>query len=143
MLSDSRSLAWHFAFHLRRGQLWIMTASRNGLLRAYGIFKRQDGADGIRRMQLVDYQSLESEEDLMPTLLQAALSRCRSEGLFALEQVGCGVPKRSSFDTYAPHRHKFQCWRFYYQAADPAIRAELARPEVWDPSTFDGDASFD
>jgi len=140
---DSRSLAWHFAFHLRTKRLWIMTATRNGVMRAYGILKRHDGADGIRRMQLVDYQTLEPDEDLLPGLLHGALERCKSENLFALEQVGCGIPKRAGFDTYAPHRHKFECWRFYFQAADPTIRAQLERPEVWDPSTFDGDASFD
>jgi hypothetical protein len=140
---DSRSLAWHFAILKRAGRLWIITAVRDGLLRAYGIFKRQDGTDGIRRMQLVDYQTLDADEDLLPGLLRLALRRCARENMFALEQVGCGVPKRASFDDYAPYRHKFECWRFYYRAADPAIHAELALPEVWDPSIFDGDASFD
>lgn len=140
---DRPSLAWHFGYHRRVGRLWIMTAARTGLLRAYGIFRRHDGADEISRMQLVDYQTLEPEEDLLPGLLQVALQRCATENLFALEQVGCGIPKRRSFDNYAPHRHRFECWRFYFQAADPAIRAELSRPEVWDPSIFDGDASFD
>jgi hypothetical protein len=140
---DRRSLAWHFAYHQRTGRLWIVTVSRGGLLRAYGILKRQDGGDGIRRMQLVDYQTFDPDEDYLPGLLQLALRRCASDNLFALEQVGCGVPKRASFDRYAPYRHKLECWRFYFRAADPAIHADLSRPEVWDPSTFDGDASFD
>jgi hypothetical protein len=140
---DSRSLAWHFAGQQRAGRLWILTAARGGLLRAYAIFKRQDRGDGVRRMQLVDYQTLEPDEDLLPGLLHAALRRCASENLYVLEQVGCGLPKLASFDGYAPYRRKLPCWPFYYRAADPAIQALLANPEAWDPSTFDGDASFD
>ncbi len=48
-----------------------------------------------------------------------------------------------SFDHFAPHRRKLPSWPFYYHAADPTLAAELCRPEVWDPSTFDGDASID
>ena len=140
---DSRSLAWHFAPIQRAGRLWIITAERHGLLRAYAVFKRQKRNDGIRRMQLVDYQTLDREEDLLPGLLQVALRRCESENLFTLEQLGCGVPTRTAFDEYAPYRYKLKNWPYYYRAADPAIHAELARPEVWDPSEFDGDASFD
>ncbi len=140
---DSRSLAWHFAHPQRTGRLWIVTATRHGLLRAYGIFKRQDRNDGIPRMQLVDYQTLDPDEELLPGLLQLALRRCASENLLVLEQVGCGVPKRASFDDYAPYRRKLRCWCYFYRAADLAIHAELAQPEVWDPSMFDGDASFE
>ncbi len=142
-LRDSRSLAWHFGGQQRAGRLWIITAARRGLLRAYAIFKRQDQGDGVRRMQLVDYQTLEPDEDLLPGLLQVALRRSASENLYVLEHVGCGLPKRASFDDYAPYRRKLPCWPFYYRAADSAIHADLAKPEAWDPSTFDGDASFD
>lgn len=140
---DRASLQWHFAFLQRLGRLWIITAVRDRMLRAYAIFKRQGPENGVRRMQLIDYQTLDTDEDLLPGLLQLALRRCASENLFALEQIGCGVPKRPSFDKYAPHRHQLSCWRYYFRAADPALHAELQRPEVWDPSTFDGDASFD
>jgi hypothetical protein len=140
---DRASLTWHFAIPLRLGRLWILTASRAGLLRAYCILKRQDKHDGIRRMQLVDYQSLEPHDDLLPCLLRAALQRCAATGLFALEHVGCGLPKMRAFDRWAPYRRKLPCWPFYYRAAEPALHSELALPTVWDPSTFDGDASFD
>ena len=140
---DRRSLAWHFEIPQRTGSLWIITAMRHGLLRAYGIFNRQGRNDGIPRMQLVDYQTLDPDEDLLPGLLQVALQRCANENLLVLEQVGCGVPKHASFDDYAPYRRKLRSWCYYFRAADPAIHAELSRPEVWDPSMFDGDAHFE
>ena len=140
---DRQSLAWHFAIPLRQGRLWIFTALRAGLLRAYCILKRQDKNDGVRRMQLVDYQSLDPSDELLPCLLRAALDRCKAENMYALEHVGCGLPKMRAFDSFAPYRRKLPCWPFYYRAADPAIQAALSRPTVWDPSTFDGDASFE
>jgi hypothetical protein len=140
---DSRALTWHYASPLRRGRLWIFTAVRNGLLRAYCVLNRQDWGQGGRRMRLVDYQTLEPDVDLLPELLQPALRRCAAEGFYVLEHLGCGLPSMRSFDQFAPHRHRRSNWPFYYQAADPALAAELSRPEVWQPSSYDGDASFE
>ena len=72
-------------------------ACLDGLLRAYGIFKRQDGNDGIRRMQLVDYQTLVPDEDLLPGLLQLAPAPPlhAEELLRTLEAGQLRVPKRS------------------------------------------------
>ncbi len=77
---DSRTLAWHYAISMRRGQLWIFTVLRNGLLRAYCILK-QEQSHLLRRMRLVDYQSLEPDVDLLPALLQAARKTLRRRRL--------------------------------------------------------------
>jgi hypothetical protein len=140
---DSRALSWHFAIPMRRGHLWIFTAGRNGLLRAYAVFKRQDRREGVRRMRLIDYQSLETDTDLLPGLLQAALRRSVAEGFYILEHLGRGLPKTQSIDRCAPYRHQRPSWPFYYHAADPALDAELRSPDPWDPSEYDGDASFE
>jgi hypothetical protein len=139
---DLKALSWHFAIALRRGRLWIFTATQGGLLRAYCVLKRQDLRQGVRRMRLVDYQTLETDTDLLPGLLQAALRRCAAEDFYLLEHLGCGLPKMRSFDRFARYRRKLPQWPFYYHTADPALAAELRQPEVWDPSEFDGDASF-
>ncbi len=94
-------------------------------------------------MRLVDYQTLEPDVDLLPELLRPALARCAAEGFYVLEHLGCGLPGMRGFDRFAPHRHKRSSWPFYYHVADPALAAELSRTEVWQPSSFDGDASFD
>ena len=139
---DGRTLSWHFGRPIRAGQAWIFTASRNHLLRAYCVLKRQDHPQsGLVRMRLVDYQNLEAEE-LLPGLLRAALERCQAEGIYALEHVGCDLPKMRSLDRCAPYRRKLPAWSFHYKAVDPALDADLRRPEVWDPSGFDGDASL-
>jgi hypothetical protein len=140
---DSRTLTWHYAIPMRQRELWIFTAARNGLLRAWCVLKRQDRSHGVRRMRVIDYQTLEPDVDLLPALLQAAHRRSAAESFYALEHLGCGLPRMRGFDDFAPHRRKRPSWPFYYLAPDPALAAELCRPEAWVPSTYDGDASLD
>ncbi len=139
---DARTLAWHFGGPLRQGHVWILTASRSGLMRAYAILKRQDHpASGLTRMRLVDYQNLDSEDHL-PVLLNVALQRARAQGIHTVEHVGCDLPKMRSFDAFAPYRRKLPSWPYYFKAADATIDAALRDRQAWDPSTFDGDASL-
>jgi len=76
-------------------------------------------------------------------LLKTSLERCTVEKMFVLEHLGYGLPKMKAFDGLAPHRKKLDYWPFYYYAADPQINSQLASTDVWDPSVFDGDASFE
>jgi len=94
-------------------------------------------------MRLVDYQTLEPDQDLLPSLLQFALRRCAAEEIDILDHLGRGLPKMQAVDRFAPYRQKLTTWPFYYRATDPALCAELVQPRVWDPSSFDGDASFE
>lgn len=138
---DRATLSWHFSIPMCRGDLWILTASRNDRLRAYCIFKRQDAKSQARRMRLVDYQTIERDVDLLPDLLRLALRRCVAENVCVLDRPGVGLAKMRAFDEFAPYRGK-QTWPLLYRAVDPALAAELAQPKVWDPSEYDGDASI-
>jgi hypothetical protein len=97
----------------------------------------------LSRMRVVDYQSLERDEDLLPGLLETARRRCVAEGIGMLEHRGCGLPKMRSLDQHAPYRRKLESWPYFCKVSDPALRAELSKPQAWDPSDFDGDASFE
>ena len=99
--------------------------------------------DAVKSGDLKPHQTLDPQDDLLPGLLRWALRRCSDEGFHVLEHVGCGLPKMRSFERFAPYRRKLPCWPFYYRTADPILGSQLARPEVWDPSTYDGDASYD
>ncbi len=140
---DVASLAWHYAIPLRRKRLWIATATRNGRLVAWCVFKRHDQAQGIQRIRLIDFQTVEPDADLLPPLLHAALKRCAAENIDILDHLGCGLPKMRRLDELAPYRQKASNWPFYYRTNDPALQQSLAHPEIWDPSSFDGDASFE
>ena len=90
---------------------------------AYAILKRQDHApSGLKRMRLVDYQSIDSDDALGP-IIAAAIARCRRERIHTLEHVGCGLPKMRTFDALAPYRRKLPAWPYYFKAADPGWRA--------------------
>ncbi len=144
---DSATLNWHYALPIRRGKLWTTTATdAHGSLRAYCVFKREDqppGYQGLTRMRLIDYQTLETTADLLPALLKPAFTRCAQEKIHVLENLGHGVPKMHCFDHYAPHHRGLLSWKFYYRATDPSVDQELSNPQLWDPTNYDGDASFD
>jgi hypothetical protein len=156
LLADrsSEALSWHFAAPMRKRRLWTFTALRRGKLRAYCTFTRQDHGfrlpalphgdmQGLRGMRLVDYQSIEPEIDFLPVLVETALRRCAAEGLYIVENLGRGVPKMHVVDDCAPYRKTLENWKFFYSASDPSLEADLSDPGVWDPSAYDGDASFE
>ena len=94
-------------------------------------------------MRLVDYQSIEPDADLLPALLVAALERCAKEQVDILENFGRGVAKMRALDDCAPYRKKLSNWKFFYNAADAGLNAELRAARFWDPSAYDGEASFE
>lgn len=138
---DRATLSWHHAVPASRGHLRIFTASRGDRLRAYCVLQRHPRELGIRSMRLVDFQTAEPDEDLLSPLLRAATRRCATEGQHVVEHLGCGLPKTAGFDRVAPYRLRHN-WSFYYQTSDPELATELRRPETWDPSDYDGDASL-
>jgi hypothetical protein len=139
---DRATLAWHFRIPLRGGRLRIFTASRGGRMRAWCLVKEYERPSGMRSMKIVDYQTVDTSADLLPGLVRAAVDRCAAEGLGMLEHNGCDLPKLAAFDRYAPYRIIKAAWSFYFVTSDPDLQATLARPDAWDPSEYDGDASF-
>lgn len=136
----SRALSWHFSMPMRRAKLWVFTACRNGQLRAYCTFVLK--GDG-RQAYLADYQTIEPDVDMLPAFLDAALRRCAREGVYLLRNVARGVPKMRTFDDHAPYRSRHASWKYYYRAGNPDLDIALRDARSWDPSLYDGDASFD
>ena len=139
---DRRWLRWHFAAPMRAGAVRILTASRAGLLRAYCVLVYRDHRHGVRGARLVDFQSVDTDRDLLPALLRVAVRRCVDDGIATLEHLGTDLPKTCGFDRVAVHRRKRDRWPYYYHAPDAALEATLSNPEVWDPSEFDGAATL-
>ena len=59
-----------------------------------------------------------------------------------LEAMGFAPEKQRVIDSLLPHRRALSSWRYFYKTANPELAEILKRPEVWDPSCFDGDASL-
>jgi hypothetical protein len=140
---DVPTLRWHYTALRRYGELRIVTASRRGLLRGYCVLRaHQHPGYGISGLRLLDYQSIDQEVDVLPALLDEAMRCCRAEGIDVLEHLGDGIPRLRVFDEFARHRARKEFCPYFYQVPDPGLRAQLARPAVWDPSEYEGDASL-
>ena len=139
---DRATLEWHYRIPLQAGRLWVYTAEQGGRMCAFCVVKQHDRPEGIHSMKIVDYQTVEPSVDLLPGLLRAAAARCTREGSSVLEHEGCDIPKMGSFDRFAPYRMAKAAWPFYFRTRDPVLAAELSDTRVWDPSEYDGDASY-
>jgi hypothetical protein len=134
-------LEWHYQRPLARGAVWILTMSDGGRLLAYAVFCRKNVAPiGLRRMRLVDYQSVDGTTDLLLPMLQEALTRCRREKVAVLESIGWGLDRGDVLERIAPWFRTMPSWQYFYKAGSPELTTVLRSPDVWAPSQFDGDA---
>ena len=139
----SQALDWHFKYALNRGHLWILTAIDGPRLAAYAIFERRDNPKfGLKRMWLVDFQSLDGSSALLSPILCAAVRKSREEGIHALENVGRWLEKGELIETAAPHRRKLSTWLYFYRANNSGLTESLKDRRAWAPSLLDGDASL-
>lgn len=139
---DRATLEWHYGIPLRAGRLRVYTAEQHGRIRAFCVAREYTRPSGMRSMKIVDFQTVETSVDLLPGLARAAADRAARDGLGMLEHNGADIPKYRGFDQIAPYRITKAAWSFYYRTTDPDLAATLAHPDVWDPSEYDGDASF-
>jgi hypothetical protein len=136
-------LEWHFKYALGNSKAWIVTASRGSVILAYGVFFRHDNQTlGLKRMRLVDFQTLDGNIAVLAPMLSWALERCRREGIDMLESIGFRADKRSVISKIAPYERKLPSWLYFYKTTDKSLAERLSDPNAWDPSQFDGDASL-
>ncbi len=141
-LRDSQSLKWRYKYALRENRVWIHTVEEGHRMIAYAIFQRDDKPElNLKRIRLVDIQTLEDRSSIIYKLLASAEKRCRKEGVHMLEAVGFHPSKRNIISKWLPHRRKIQVWPFY-QTKDSVLDGDLQDVNVWDPCLFDGDGSF-
>jgi hypothetical protein len=137
------ALEWHFKYALRQNKAWIVTVGKGSDLTAYGIFRRHDNPRfGLRRMRLVDFQTLDGNTAILVPMLAWAVGRCRREGIDMMESIGFGTDKENVISKIAPHERKLPSWLYFYKTKDKSLAERLSDPNVWDPSQFDGDASL-
>jgi len=127
----------------RNPHLWIATVVDGVRLSGYAIFDRRDNAKfGLKRIRLVDYQSLDGTTALLGPMLSWALKKCRDEGIHMLEDVGRWLEKGELIDKAAPYRRNLSAWTYVYRASNPNLAENLRKRRVWSPSLFDATASL-
>ena len=136
-------LDWHFGASLQRGDVWLLTIPDGRKLAAYGIFQRRDEPrTGLKRIRLVDFQALSDEAGCLNAILRESLRLARQNRVHVLEKVGRNVEDTRLIDDYAPYARKLPAWPFFFHAPDLEFQQTLQQPDVWSPSSFDGDASL-
>ena len=136
-------LQWHFKYPLEQGRVWIIAVGDDSRLLAYAIFRRRDVPEhGLKRMQLVDFQTIDGDVQVLTTMLAWALVRCRKKGIHMLEAFGFCPEKQAVIDAFAPHRRELPSWWYFYKPSNAALGQELQTPAVWDPTHLDGDTSL-
>jgi hypothetical protein len=135
------ALNWHFRHAISQKKLWLVTLTKHSTLISYSVFLRQDNAQyGLKRVRLVDFQTLNNDSsDLLPMLAWAVLS-CRERKIHMLEWVG--AESGSVAAQLAPIQRTLPCWLYYYKAKGSSLAQNLENPHVWKPTAFDGDASL-
>jgi hypothetical protein len=135
-------LEWRFAAALARREVWIVIHGDPSRIFAYAIFARCDRPEfKLKRMQLVDFQSLDGSRAMLIPMLQAALERCHRERLHMLEYVGVRL-EEGDIARLLPVRRTLPSWLYFYQATKSDLADQLRDSTSWDPLPFDGDLTL-
>ena len=136
-------LEWHFRYPLAQQRAFVATAAEGSRLVAYSLFLRDENPSvGLKRLRLIDFQSLGNGNELLIPMLQWGLNLCEAEGLQMLEAFGFAHDKQMIINRVAPYSRRLPSWQYFYKASDSDLAERLKAPNVWDPSCFDGDASL-
>ena len=136
-------MKWHFKYALLENQLWIGAVIDGDRLAGYAIFDRRDNVNfGLKRVRLVDFQSLDGTTALLSPILSWALRKCHDEGIHMLQNIGQWLDKGDLIDNVAPHRRKLSTWTYVCRANNPNLAGGLRNRDAWSPSLFDASASL-
>jgi hypothetical protein len=137
------TLGWHFKYALAKKEAWIVASGDSSAINAYAVFLRYDNsAYGLKRMRLVDFQTLKATPAALIPMVRWALEKCRREQIDSLECIGFHPDKQNLITAIAPYQRKLPSWLYFYKTRDKSLADKLKDPAVWDPSQFDGDASL-
>jgi hypothetical protein len=135
-------LEWHFKSALENESVWIF-AEGSPRMRAYAIFRKEDAEDiGLKRVRLVDWQSLDGTPETAVRLVTAACRQAVETGVHIVEALGFPAACRQRLQELRPFRRVLPSWPFYYRAQDRAIEADLRDAAAWHACAYDGDASL-
>lgn len=136
-------LEWHFRHAMDRNKAWLLTLTKKRVLIGYCMFLRQDNpAYGLKRLRLIDFQTLDGDKAQLVPMLAQAIKRCREQAIHMLEYVGLCKETEAVVATLAPFNRKLPCWSYYYAVKSSKLAESLADPNAWNPSAFDGDSSL-
>ena len=97
---------------------------------------------GLKHIRLVDFQALNGFHAALPSVLSWMLRRCREQRVDLLEVTGGWLERCTWPSIRAPYKRVIASWPYYYKTMDRELSEALRDPQVWAPSSIDGDASL-
>ncbi len=136
-------LNWHFKHALQQQRVWIVTAGSAAHIDAYAVFLRIDNPQfGLKRVRLVDFQSLTNDRTILRPMIASALNHCHLTGVHMLEIVGMCDATQKVLAPFIRYHRKLPSWLYVYRTKNKILAEILKNPEVWDPTGYDGDFSL-
>lgn len=141
----AEALTWQFRPFLEDKSAVILAAMEGQAVLGYMIMRRGDDEKlGLRRLRVVDIQTVRDEADIILSLMVAALEHAARLKVHVVEAVGFHKSKRGVLELLNPQRRVYPSCPYVYKVkkgCEP-LRDALQNSDVWDASQFDGDASF-
>lgn len=139
----AEDLRWHFEGADRRGELTVLCCRGGGRLKGYLVLVRDRPPRlGLHRARVADLFVEGNDGAVADALLAAAYEAAKEHGCHVLELVGLPRELRARAARWRPLTRTFPTSPFHYRPAEEALGADLARPEAWYPTFYDGDSSL-
>ncbi|MCA9406875.1 MAG: hypothetical protein KC684_10070, partial [Candidatus Omnitrophica bacterium] len=140
---DKDSMMWHFSHSFKEEKVWVMGIKENGFLRSYAVFFRYDNEKYLlKRVRLIDFQTLKGGNDDLLILLNYALRKATKTNVHMVEVFGFKESIQQIVKSRAPFERKLPSWLFFYKALNKDLEKRLDNEAVWNPTSFDGDGSL-
>ena len=98
---------------------------------------------GLKRMQIVDLQTLSNNDNTTTDLITNAIMYARKQGVHILEIIGFGDDVRNQAVKMNPYVRKLSHSPFFYKLINKDLKHAFSDKIEWDTSLYDGDGSLD
>jgi len=141
---DIASLEWHFARGIKEKRISVLTLFNENNLIGYIVVMRSDNKKiGLKRMKIVDIQTLSNVQENTNDLIGNAIVYARKEGIHILELMGFGKNIREQALKTNPYMRTLSSSPFFYKIISDKLKNVFSEDVEWDASLFDGDGSLD
>ena len=129
---------------LKKKRISVLALFEENNLKGYITIMRSDNKDiGLKRMQIVDFQTLSNDVESTNNLLANAIMYAQKEKAHILELTGFGKNIREQALKTNPYVRTLSYSPFFYKIMSEKLKNVISDDIEWDASLFDGDGSLD
>ena len=140
----SAMLKWHFESAMNKQKISVLALYYENNLNGYIIIMRADNNDiGLKRMQIIDIQTLSNNEETATALITNAIIYAQKQGVYVLELIGFGQDIRRQAAKMNPYVRKLSHSPFFYKLINKELKYTFSEKVEWDASLYEGDGSLD